>query len=56
MSTEEKHKNKNKNTVNTDTLLSKFGFKCLMNKHDLCTEGKCECLCHIHNQWLLEYR
>jgi glucose dehydrogenase len=58
MSTEEKHKNKNKNTVNTnspysiwtDTLLSKFGFKCLMNKHDLCTEGKCECLCHIHNQ------
>lgn len=34
----------------TETLLSKFGFKCIMNKHDLCTEDECECLCHPHNQ------
>ena len=58
MSAEKRPKNKHTNPVNTnspysiwtDTLLSKFGFKCLMNKHDLCTEDKCECLCHPHNQ------
>ena len=58
MSTEERHQNKNTNTLNvnlpysiwTETQLSKFGFKCLMSKHDLCTDGKCECLCHPYNQ------
>jgi len=58
MSTEERHQNKNANTLNvnslysiwTETQLSKFGFKCLMNKHDLCTDAKCECLCHSYNQ------
>ena len=38
------------NSIWTETQLSKFGFKCLMNKHDSCTEGRCECLCHPHNQ------
>lgn len=23
-----------------------FGFKCMMNKHDLCYYPKCVCLCH----------
>ena len=49
---------KHADTVNTDTsnsfwtetLLSNFGFKCLMNKHNICTEDKCQCLCHPHNQ------
>ena len=30
----------------TETPLSKFGFKCIMNKHDVCDESSCECLCH----------
>ncbi len=29
-----------------ETPLSKFGFKCVMNKHDLCVDSSCECLCH----------
>jgi len=28
------------------TPLSKFGFKCIMNKHDFCVDSLCECLCH----------
>ncbi len=28
------------------TPLSKFGFKCVMNKHDICENSSCECLCH----------
>ena len=28
------------------TSLSKFGFKCIMNKHDFCDDSFCECLCH----------
>ncbi len=31
-----------------ETPLSKFGFKCVMNKHDLCVDSSCECLCHHH--------
>lgn len=31
------------------TPLSKFGFKCIMNKHDLCENPSCECLCHPVN-------
>ncbi len=30
-----------------ETPLSKFGFKCVMSKHDLCVDSSCECLCHI---------
>ena len=29
-----------------ETPLSKFGFKCVMNKHDICVDSSCECLCH----------
>ncbi len=29
-----------------ETPLSKFGFKCVMNEHDLCVDSSCECLCH----------
>ncbi len=28
------------------TPLSKFGFKCIMNRHDFCVNLSCECLCH----------
>ena len=31
------------------TPLSKFGFKCIMNKHDFCEDLSCECLCHPSN-------
>ena len=55
---EERSKNKNTNIVNakspysiwTETPLYKFGFKCMMNKHDFCTSEKCQCLCHPYNQ------
>jgi hypothetical protein len=30
------------NSIWTETQLSKFGFKCIMNKHDSSTEGRCE--------------
>ena len=58
MSAQGKHKSNHTHTVNTkssntfwtEKLLSNFGFKCLMNKHDLCNEDKCQCLCHPHNQ------
>jgi len=54
MSKEERQKNKNTTTENVNspnsiwinTPLSKFGFKCVMNKHDLCADEKCQCLCH----------
>ena len=29
-----------------ETPLSKFGFKCVMNKHNFCVDSSCECLCH----------
>ncbi len=29
-----------------ETPLSKFGFKCVMSKHDFCVDSLCECLCH----------
>lgn len=29
-----------------ETPLSKFGFKCIANKHDNCVDVNCECLCH----------
>jgi len=38
------------NFIWTETQLSKFGFKCIINKYDSCTRGGCECLCHPHNQ------
>ena len=28
------------------TPLSKFGYKCIMNRHEICVESICECLCH----------
>jgi len=30
-----------------ETPLSKFGFKCIMSKHDFCVDSLCECLCHF---------
>ncbi len=33
-------------TTLTETPLSKFGFKCVMNKHNFCDDSLCECLCH----------
>ncbi len=36
-------------TTWTETPLSKFGFKCVMNKHDFCDDSLCECLCHQVN-------
>ena len=38
------------NSIWTQTPLRDFSSKCIMNKHDLCTDGKCQCLCHSHNQ------
>jgi len=29
-----------------ETPLSKFGSKCVMNKHDFCADPLCECICH----------
>ncbi len=29
-----------------ETPLSKFGFKCIENKHELCINSRCKCLCH----------
>jgi len=29
-----------------ETPLSKFGFKCIMHKHDFCVDPLCECVCH----------
>ncbi len=28
------------------TSLSEFGFKCVANKHELCCDDTCVCLCH----------
>jgi len=28
------------------TSLNEFGFKCIANKHELCSDYKCKCLCH----------
>ncbi len=30
----------------TETPLGEFGFKCIANKHELCNDLKCKCLCH----------
>ncbi|MCZ6582070.1 MAG: hypothetical protein O6761_02730, partial [Thaumarchaeota archaeon] len=33
-----------------ETPLSKFGFKCIMHKHDFCVDPLCECVCHtVHS-------
>ncbi len=29
------------------TPLNEFGFKCIANKHELCSYSKCKCLCHF---------
>jgi hypothetical protein len=34
----------------THTPLRDFGSKCIMNKHSVCCDSKCKCLCHPHNQ------
>ena len=52
----ERHQNYNLDIVNAEpsnliwiqTPLSNFGFKCMANKHDLCTSQKCACLCHCN--------
>ena len=31
----------------TKTSLHDFGFKCMMNKHEKCTNLKCKCFCHM---------
>ncbi|MDH3856233.1 MAG: hypothetical protein OES27_08955 [Nitrosopumilus sp.] len=38
------------NSIWKQTPLRDFSSKCIMNKHDLCTGEKCQCLCHPHNQ------
>ncbi len=50
---------KNYTSIWNETPLSKFGFKCVMNKHDLCVNSSCECLCHHYlkeNNGYWEYR
>ncbi len=32
------------------TPLSKWGFKCIANKHEFCEDYLCECLCHYFNR------
>ena len=39
----------NSNTNWIQTPISKFGFKCIMNKHDFCDNSLCDCLCHPAN-------
>jgi len=39
----------NNTTTWIETPLSKFGFKCVMSKHDFCVDSLCECLCHQVN-------
>ena len=39
----------------TETLLSKFSFKCLMNKQKLCNDLKCQCLYHQKKEKETEY-
>jgi len=34
------------NSLWANTPLSEFGFKCIANKHGLCIDSKCKCLCH----------
>ena len=38
-----------KKTIWIQTPLSKFGSKCIMNKHDSCQNSSCGCLCHPFN-------
>lgn len=38
------------NSIWKQTPLRDFSSKCIMNKHDLCTDEKCQCLCHPYNQ------
>jgi len=35
-----------KNSLWMKTPLREFGFKCIANKHELCGDSKCKCLCH----------
>ena len=37
---------KENNSIWIKTPLSEFGFKCVMNKHDICVDFSCGCLCH----------
>ncbi len=37
---------KKNNSIWIKTPLSDFGFKCIMNKHDVCVDFSCGCLCH----------
>ena len=55
---EEKNgKNKNADTIIENlsdsiwrqTPVRDFGFKCVMSKHDLCTDLNCKCFCHPYN-------
>ncbi len=36
----------NKNSFWMMTPLREFGFKCIANKHEVCGDSKCKCLCH----------
>jgi len=33
-----------------ETFLSEFGFKCVANKHELCCDDTCVCLCHTERE------
>ncbi len=41
-------KNDNYTMTWIETPLSKFGFKCVMSKHNFCVDSLCECLCHVN--------
>ena len=43
------------NSVWTQTPFRDFGFKCIMNKHEFCTDLKCVFFCHQYNQELIEH-
>ena len=35
-----------KNSSWMQTPLHEFGFKCIANEHELCSDSNCKCLCH----------
>jgi len=35
-----------KNNFWIETPLHEFGSKCVMDKHELCMDSRCKCLCH----------
>jgi len=46
MKNKQSQKNEMKNSFWIEIPLRKFGSKCIMNKHELCMDPRCRCLCH----------